>query len=252
MFPMATLRHVSSVRIPSVCLIGCGRPKPIVYWLNDARNYSSDLPRSALKPWHSRKEEILRSETKTATVQAEFVSWLGKLLSSLRGAFRLKDNAAESSDKDGLPPGELDEKEPTPPLCEEQREALKQVLSGRNVLLSGPAGTGKSLILKHIKYHLRGRSFALTASTGSASSLIGGQTVNSWARIGLADKGTEFYTTRLNGSMWRNIETLIIDEISMIHTDLFETLNKVAQVARGNSDPFGKENLIMTTYWKIE
>lgn len=121
----------------------------------------------------------------------------------------------DTTEKRDISPTKQNEQEPTPPLCEDQREGLKFFFAGHNVFFTGSAGSGKSLLLKHLKYHLRGRSFAFTASTGSASSLIGGQTVNSWAKIGLADKGIEYYTARSKKSLWGNIEVLIIDEISM-------------------------------------
>lgn len=124
--------------------------------------------------------------------------------------------------------------EPPPiPLSIDQERVLKMVLDGHNVFFTGPAGSGKSLILEHIKYHLmlQRKTFAVTAPTGVAAALVGGQTIHSWSGVGKGDKGIVHYLgpaqkkthksgirgiTYHKAQPWRDTEVLIIDEVSMV------------------------------------
>ena len=68
-----------------------------------------------------------------------------------------------------------------PELDSKQREALNRVRSGGNIMITGVAGTGKSLLLKHIIRDLKanGKRFAILAPTGIAAVNIGGCTLHS-------------------------------------------------------------------------
>lgn len=118
-------------------------------------------------------------------------------------------------------------KKPSIPLTPEQNKVLRLVLDGRNVFFTGPAGSGKSLILEHVKYHLmkQNKRFVITAPTGIAAAQLGGSTIHSWSGVGLGQRGLREYvrvaTARhtLIGDEkeeWRKIQVLIIDEISMV------------------------------------
>ena len=88
-----------------------------------------------------------------------------------------------------------------------QSIALKIMRAGRNVFLTGSAGTGKTFVInKYIKYlRERGVEPAIVAPTGIAASHIGGKTIHSFFAIGIGkdvDKGyncslqwTKFYET---------------------------------------------------------
>ena len=131
-------------------------------------------------------------------------------------------------DKAVFEPADFQHEEPPEhALSPEQQEVLDLVLQGHNVFFTGSAGTGKSLVLQHIKYHLRKmkKIFAVTAPTGSASILIGGQTLHSWAGIGIGDKAVGAYINHAKCGFggvgkrrfaWRETHTLIIDEVSMV------------------------------------
>lgn len=120
-----------------------------------------------------------------------------------------------------------EEPEPKHQLSSEQKEVLDLVLQGENVFFTGSAGTGKSLVLEHIKYHLRKKrmEYSVTAPTGSSSILVGGQTLHSWAGVGLGDKPVGAYIKHAKSGYggvgkrrfaWRETDVLIIDEISMV------------------------------------
>ena len=72
-----------------------------------------------------------------------------------------------------------------------------------------------------------------------------------WAGIGLgtfpADKlARDILIRRFEAKChWQQTQTLIIDEISMIDADLFDKLEAIARIVRGNSRPFGGMQLIV-------
>ena len=112
-------------------------------------------------------------------------------------------------------------------LSPDQTRVLQLVLEGKNVFFTGPAGSGKSLILEHVKYHLskQKKDYRITAPTGVAAAQLGGSTIHSFSGVGLGDKGLREYVgmstrnwTKIGEKRqsWRSTEVLIIDEISMV------------------------------------
>lgn len=84
----------------------------------------------------------------------------------------------------------------------------------------------------------------MTASTGIAACNIGGITVHAFAGLGISD-ATLTHTLRKvrqnEGAVerWQNCKVLIIDEISMLDGQLFDTLEYIARVVRNCDYPFG-------------
>ena len=147
-----------------------------------------------------------------------------------------------------VPPGT-----PAPRLNRGQADVLGRVLRGANVFFTGPAGTGKSFVLKEIRdftAQLYGYDqVACTALTGAAGTLIGGQTLHSWAGIGrgLGDKKDLLKKARGRGPRprWETTRVLIIDEVSMLSAELFEQLDYIGRRIRKNLDaPFGGMQLV--------
>jgi len=142
------------------------------------------------------------------------------------------------------------EKEDTPDdgpgpdtLSDEQQKALQAVLGGRNVFITGSAGTGKSFLIRLLVKKLRsvmGDEVAVTASTGSAAYnlRLGARTPQSLFCFAEGAKNSP-------SPAWRKFKTLLIDECSMIDRQVFETMNGLAQAARGSSKPFGGLQLIL-------
>src|SRR5665213_1709448 len=71
-----------------------------------------------------------------------------------------------------------------------QNQALEVMLSGANVFLTGPPGSGKTFLLnKFIELaKKKGKRVATTATTGIAATHIDGTTIHSWAGIGISQK----------------------------------------------------------------
>lgn len=126
--------------------------------------------------------------------------------------------------------------------------------SGKSIVITGPAGCGKSFLIKEIDKFCRakGISIAITALTGAAASLIGGVTLHGWAGIGLGrGSAEEIYTgmkrfRKKDIEKWREVKTLIIDEISMMDASLFNKLHRLGQIIRDNHDQlFGGVQVIL-------
>lgn len=135
----------------------------------------------------------------------------------------------------------------------EQESALKAFKSGKNIFLTGPAGTGKSVTLGKIKEYCiqNNKQKGITATTGTAAFLLGGKTLHSYLGIGLAKESAEelylnirkfkHITDRL-----RNCEVLIIDEISMLDADLLDKISEYLQIMRRSNKPFGGIQVVLT------
>jgi len=144
-------------------------------------------------------------------------------------------------------------------LNEKQQEAVDSVMSGDNILLTGSAGTGKSFTVKYIidvlkKYK---KNYALTAPTGTAAIIVGGMTIHSFMGIGLGKGKTldivkKIYKNKTIYDSLVNLEVLIIDEISMLDSELFEKISSIFSIIHSNYNknsklldlPFGGIQLI--------
>jgi len=149
-----------------------------------------------------------------------------------------------------IPDAILPKPEPVYHLNEEQESVMEEVEKGHNVFITGPGGTGKSFIIRHIKKVLeaKGKVVAVTSLTGMASLLIGegAKTIHSWAGIGVGNRSVSNYYEFIRvkhkkaREAWRKTDVLIIDEISMMSDELFEKLDALAKLLRWvPKKPFG-------------
>ena len=110
-------------------------------------------------------------------------------------------------------------------LSADQSAALDTMLSGKNVFLTGKAGTGKTHIIKRF-LEQAGSDTIITAPTGIAAVAIRGATLHSVFRLrfGLLDPNA--IEDLPANQMWliRKAKTLIIDEVSMVRADAFEAI----------------------------
>lgn len=139
-------------------------------------------------------------------------------------------------------------------LTKGQKEFFELFFSGKNIFLSGVAGTGKSFCIKtlHDFCHNHRIPLALTASTGIAALTIKGTTIHSFSGIGLADKDIQSIIADVKRykkavSRIQNCKILFIDEISMISGELFNKLDIIFKYfrPRHQTKPFGGIQLII-------
>ena len=133
-----------------------------------------------------------------------------------------------------------------------QAQALEILKTGKNVFITGPAGSGKTHLLNSYIKYLRDNDIeaGITASTGIAATHMGGMTIHSWAGIGIGsdlsqsdilDMFDKAYLRR----RFERAKVLIIDEISMLHHFRLDLVNKVLKSMKGNGEPFGGIQVVL-------
>ena len=130
--------------------------------------------------------------------------------------------------------------------------------TNRSVFLTGKAGTGKSTFLKYIRENIKKKTVVL-APTGIAAVNVGGQTMHSFFKIPfkplLPDDPDIANITRLRKmlrytkekvKLIRELDLIIIDEISMVRADIIDFVDRVLRVYSGNMrEPFGGKQLLL-------
>ncbi|ADO00383.1 helicase [Wiseana iridescent virus] len=138
--------------------------------------------------------------------------------------------------------------EPNP----EQLYTLKVIEDGKNVFINSPAGTGKSALIKYFcSKNASKKVIGLTSTTGISALNIGGCTLHSLLGIGLGKETVDdLYDKILKNKdkreLWLRLDVLVIDEISMLHPDLFDKLEKLARMIRECKKRFGGIQLVVT------
>jgi ATP-dependent exoDNAse (exonuclease V) alpha subunit len=133
-----------------------------------------------------------------------------------------------------------------------QTHALDILKLGKNVFLTGAAGSGKTHVLnQYIKYLKKHKiPVAITASTGIAATHMQGKTIHSWAHIGIkeslsqADLAHMFAKKDVRTAI-AEAKVLIIDEVSMLHHYRLDMVNAVLQKMHGNDKPFGGVQVVL-------
>lgn len=112
----------------------------------------------------------------------------------------------------------------------------------KNVFITGHAGTGKSYILSKLKEKIP--NLVITSTTGIAAVNVKGQTIHSWAGIGICNRPIEQTVEKIlkKSSVKNQIQKckiLAIDEISMLDIKTFEYVDSVLRQVRSCDEPFG-------------
>tara|TARA_B100000902_G_scaffold209372_1_gene199275 strand:- start:480 stop:1796 length:1317 start_codon:yes stop_codon:yes gene_type:complete len=141
-------------------------------------------------------------------------------------------------------------------LSREQQLAFSAFIEGKNVLITGPGGSGKSHLIKTIVKHSKeyDRNIQVCALTGCACVLLecGAKTLHSWGGIGLANGTIKDVVKRVTKNKhkrkaWLETDILVIDEVSMMSKKLFNILDLIGRIVRNRREtPFGGIQLILS------
>lgn len=131
-------------------------------------------------------------------------------------------------------------------LDEEQNAVYKLMCSDNNLFVSGKAGTGKSFLLRYFRTHTT-KIALYTAPTGIAAITINGSTLHSVFGFDNLLYGKRNYPelSENQTALFKKIDSLVIDEISMVSSGLFERLDFILKIARNNEKPFGGVQVIV-------
>ena len=130
--------------------------------------------------------------------------------------------------------------------------------TGRNVFLTGKAGTGKTTFLHNLKQYSSKR-MVVVAPTGVAAINAAGVTIHSFFQLSFGPQIPEFIHTRNADenrskikrfsrekiNIIKSMDLLVIDEISMVRADLLDGIDATLRRFRNNSLPFGGVQLLM-------
>lgn len=120
----------------------------------------------------------------------------------------------------------------------------------QSIFLTGKAGTGKTTFLKMVKKH-SGKRLIVVAPTGVASINAGGVTIHSFFQLPLspfvpnATVRERYNFGKEKRKIIRTLDMLIIDEISMVRSDLLDAIDAVLRRYRQHDRPFGGVQLLM-------
>ena len=139
-----------------------------------------------------------------------------------------------------------------------QVRAIEALDSGRNVFLTGSAGCGKTFTVKEWMAHTDRRT-VLTATTGVAALLLGGMTLHKFSGIQIEARPEHLgivmerweakRQNRWGAQSWdlvAGIDTLVVDEVSMLRSDQLSLVDLVMRRIRGRDEPFGGCQVVLT------
>lgn len=116
--------------------------------------------------------------------------------------------------------------------------------TNNNLFITGKAGTGKSYLLKYFRKNTT-KKVLYCAPTGIAALNIDGVTLHSafgWNNL-IDEHEIKLSSNRI--SLLKSLDTLVIDEISMVRVDIFNQIDRILKQANNNSKPFGGKQIII-------
>lgn len=128
----------------------------------------------------------------------------------------------------------------------EQQLAYELVAkTDRCLFITGKAGTGKTTFIQRIQKEID-KNFIVLAPTGSAALKAGGQTLHSFFGFPMEAIGphTRMRISLENQELLRNVDTIIVDEVSMVRSDMVDGMDLYLRLLLKNNLPFGGKQVI--------
>ncbi len=128
----------------------------------------------------------------------------------------------------------------------EFEEIFQEIENSKNhFFITGNAGTGKSTLLKYIKSKSK-KNIAVVAPTGLAALNVNGSTIHKFFHFGVNTKKENLQPSRIpmQKKLLNAIQTLIIDEVSMLRSDLLDYIDYTFRINRKKNIPFGGVQMI--------
>ena len=114
-----------------------------------------------------------------------------------------------------------------------------------HLFVTGRAGTGKSTLLRCLREMIDGE-MVVVAPTGLAAVNVGGQTIHSFFGLPPRLVRPDDIRRSRNGALMRKLRFLVIDEVSMVRSDLMWAIDQSLRINRGRPrEPFGGVRLVM-------
>lgn len=115
--------------------------------------------------------------------------------------------------------------------------------SNVNIFISGRAGTGKSTLLRLFKETTK-KQIVVLAPTGVAALNINGQTIHSFFRFPPGIIVNSAIKKQRNKSIYKKLQVLVIDEISMVRADMLDNIDFFLRLHRESPLPFGGVQMV--------
>lgn len=128
----------------------------------------------------------------------------------------------------------------------EQQKAFELVANTNTCLfITGKAGTGKTTFIKRILEEID-KNFLVLAPTGIAAIAVGGQTMHSFFGFPFQTMGphTKLEVLPEKKMLLKEIDTIIIDEVSMVRSDMVDGMDRYLRMAFETNMAFGGKQVV--------
>lgn len=117
--------------------------------------------------------------------------------------------------------------------------------TNRCLFITGKAGTGKTTFIQQIQKEIQ-KNFVVLAPTGIAAIAAGGQTIHSFFGFPMEVIGphTKLQVSFSNEELLKYVDTIIVDEASMLRSDMVDGMDRYLRIAFNNNMPFGGKQII--------